>query len=114
LRQHGRRTEAQTQLRSAHDAFVAMGARPFAERAARELRATGAIVRGPDTETRNVLSPQEAQIARLAADGRTNGEIGAQLFLSPRTVEWHLGRVFSKLGVRSRKELNLSLTQRAR
>ena len=77
----------------------------FAERARRELLATGERVRKRTTETRDELTPQERQIARLARDGLSNPEIGARLFLSPRTVEWHLRKVFDKLGIRSRREL---------
>jgi len=82
----------------------------FAERARRELVSTGEIVRKRTVETRDELTPQEVQIAQRAADGRTNAEIGAQLFLSPRTVEWHLRKVFGKLGVGSRKELGSALS----
>ena len=85
--------------------FAAIGRGGFAERARRELLATGETVRKRAVETRDELTPQEAQIARLAGDGRTNPEIGAQLFISPRTVEWHLRKVFTKLGISSRKEL---------
>jgi DNA-binding CsgD family transcriptional regulator len=77
----------------------------FAERARRELLATGETVRKRTVDTRDQLTAQEAQIARLAVDGHTNPEIGAQLFISPRTVEWHLRKVFTKLGISSRKEL---------
>jgi DNA-binding NarL/FixJ family response regulator len=82
-----------------------MGAEGFAERARRELAATGEKVRPRRDETRDELTPQEVQIARLARDGLTNPQIGAQLFLSPRTVEWHLRKVFSKLEIQSRKSL---------
>ncbi len=91
-------------------AAIGMGA--FAERARRELIATGEKVRKRSVETRDQLTPQEEQIARLAGDGRTNPEIAAQLFLSARTVEWHLGKVFGKLGVSSRRELAAALGQR--
>ena len=87
-----------------------MGAEAFAERAQRELLATGETVRKRTVETRDELTPQELQVARLAADRQTNPEIGAQLFLSPRTVEWHLSKVFGKLGVSSRKELRSALS----
>ena len=86
-----------------------MGMEAFAERARRELLATGETVRKRTVETLDDLTPQEAQIARLARDGQTNPEIGAQLFLSPRTVEWHLRKVFGKLGISSRKELGSAL-----
>ena len=83
----------------------AIGMEAFADRARRELVATGEKARKRSDETRDQLTPQEEQIARLAADGQTNQEIGAQLFLSPRTVEWHLHKVFTKLGVGSRMRL---------
>ena len=86
-----------------------MGLEAFAERARRELLATGETVRKRSGETLDELTAQEAQIARLARDGQTNPEIGAQLFLSPRTVEWHLRKVFAKLGISSRKELRAAL-----
>lgn len=82
-----------------------MGAEAFGERARRELLATGETTRKRILETRNELTAQETQIARLAALQRTSSEIGAQLFISPRTVEWHLRKVFTKLGISSRKEL---------
>jgi DNA-binding NarL/FixJ family response regulator len=87
-----------------------MGADAFAERARRELQATGETVRKRTIETLDELTPQEAQVARLAADGQTNPEIAAQLFLSPRTVEWHLTKMFGKLGISSRKELGSALS----
>jgi len=87
-----------------------MGAEAFAERAQRELLATGETVRKRTVETRDELTPQELQVARLAADRQTNPEIGAQLFLSPRTVEWHLSKVFGNLGVSSRRELRAALS----
>ena len=76
----------------------------------RELLATGETVRKRTVETFDELTPQEVQVARLAAGGQTNPEIGAQLFLSPRTVEWHLGKVFGKLGLNSRRELSAALS----
>jgi DNA-binding CsgD family transcriptional regulator len=109
LRRENRRVEAREQLREAHEAFVSMGAEAFAERARRELMATGQKVRKRTAETRDELTSQEAQIALLAAEGRTNPEIGAQLFLSPRTVEWHLRKVFTKLGISSRRQLRSAL-----
>jgi DNA-binding NarL/FixJ family response regulator len=86
-----------------------MGAEAFSERARHELLATGEKVRSRREDTRDELTPQEEQIARLARDGLTNPEIGAQLFLSPRTVEWHLRKVFSKLEISSRRELRSAL-----
>jgi DNA-binding CsgD family transcriptional regulator len=109
LRRQNRRVDAREQLRAAHEALAGMGAGPFAERAARELRATGETVRKRSVDTRDELTPQEAQIARMAADAFTNVEIGAQLFLSPRTVEWHLRKVFGKLGISSRRQLRSAL-----
>ena len=91
--------------------LATIGMEAFAERAARELLATGEKVRRRTIETRDRLTPQEAQIAQLASDGLTNPEIGARLFLSARTVEWHLGKVFAKLGVSSRRELNAALSK---
>jgi DNA-binding CsgD family transcriptional regulator len=109
LRREGRRVDAREQLRAAYDMFASMGAEGFAERARRELLATGEKVRKRQDETRDELTPQEEQIARLARDGRTNPEIGAELFISPRTVEWHLRKVFTKLGISSRKGLGSAL-----
>jgi DNA-binding CsgD family transcriptional regulator len=105
LRREGRRVDAREQLRTAHDMFTTIGMDAFAERSRRELLATGETVRKRTVEALDELTPQEAQIARLASEGRTSPEIGAQLFLSPRTVEWHLRKVFAKLGVSSRREL---------
>jgi DNA-binding CsgD family transcriptional regulator len=109
LRRENRRLEAREQLRAAHDIFVPMGAEGFADRARRELLATGEKVRKRREDTRDELTPQEERIARLARDGRTNPEIGAELFLSNRTVEWHLRKVFDKLGITSRKGLHDAL-----
>ena len=111
LRREGRRMDARDQLRIAHEMFSRFGAEAFAERARRELLATGETVRKRTQETRDDLTPQEAQIARLAGDGQTNPEIGAQLFISPRTVEYHLRKVFAKLDISSRKELRNALTK---
>jgi DNA-binding CsgD family transcriptional regulator/tetratricopeptide (TPR) repeat protein len=111
LRCERRRKQARVQLRTAHEMFVAMGAQGFAERARRELAATGETVRSRTAETRDELTAQEAQIARLAGDGRTSPEIGAQLFLSPRTVDWHLRKVFAKLGINSRRQLAAALSE---
>ena len=105
LRRENRRGDAREQLHSAHDMLVTIGMQGFAERARKELQATGEKVRKRTVETRDDLTPQERQIARLARDGLSNPEIGARLFLSPRTVEWHLHNVFTKLGIHSRREL---------
>jgi DNA-binding CsgD family transcriptional regulator len=105
LRREGRRFEAREQLRTAHRMFTEMGMEAFDERARRELMATGDKVRKRTVDTRDDLTAQERQIAQLARDGLSNPEIGARLFLSPRTVEWHLRKVFSKLGIHSRREL---------
>jgi DNA-binding CsgD family transcriptional regulator len=105
LRREQRRVEAREHLRAAHGMFDQFGAAAFAERARRELQATGETVRKRTTDTRDALTVQEAQVARLAAEGHTNPEIGAQLFISPRTAEYHLHKVFSKLGVSSRRQL---------
>jgi DNA-binding CsgD family transcriptional regulator len=109
LRRQKRRSEARIELRRAYDMFDEIGMLAFAERARRELHATGETVRKRPEDTRNDLTPQEEQIARLALEGRTNPEIGAQLFISARTVEWHLRKVFSKLGISSRRELQGAL-----
>jgi DNA-binding NarL/FixJ family response regulator len=109
LRREQRRVDAREQLHAAHDTFARIGAEAFAERARRELLATGESVRGRSVETLDELTAQEAHIARLAADGQTNPEIAAQLFISPRTVEFHLHKVFAKLGISSRKELRAAL-----
>jgi DNA-binding CsgD family transcriptional regulator len=112
LRREGRRVDAREQLTRAYEMFSAIGAEAFAERARRELVATGEKVRKRDLSTANELTPQEEHIARLARDGRSNAEIGAELFLSVRTVEWHLRKVFMKLDVRSRKDLKDALPAR--
>jgi DNA-binding CsgD family transcriptional regulator len=111
LRREGRRADAREELHTAHRMFADMGMEAFAERARRELLATGASVRKRRTETRDDLTAQELQIARLARAGLSNPEIGARLFLSPRTVEWHLRKVFTKLGIRSRLELTRALPE---
>jgi DNA-binding NarL/FixJ family response regulator len=109
LRRQNRRLDARGQVRTAHDMFTRIGAEAFAERARRELRATGESVRRRTFETVAELTSQEVQIARLARDGETNPEIGARLFISPRTVEWHLGNVYTKLDITSRRELRHAL-----
>jgi DNA-binding CsgD family transcriptional regulator len=114
LRRENRRVDAREQLRAAHEAFESMGAEAFAGRARHELLATGEKVRTRRDDTRDDLTHQEEHIARLARDGLTNPEIGAQLFLSPRTVEWHLRKVFTKLGISSRKGLADALPDRER
>jgi DNA-binding CsgD family transcriptional regulator len=88
----------------------AIGMEGFAARARRELRATGETARKRAVATRPELTVQEAQIARLARDGLSNPEIGARLFLSPRTVQYHLGNVFTKLGITSRRQLRSTLS----
>ena len=105
LRREGRRIDARQQLRIAHETFSTMGAEAFAERTRRELVATGEKVRKRSVDTRDDLTPQEAQIARLAGSGQSNPEIAAELFLSRRTVEYHLRKVYTKLGISSRNEL---------
>jgi DNA-binding NarL/FixJ family response regulator len=111
LRRAGRRIDARLQLRLAAETFQRMGARPWAERAAAELRATGETARRRDRPTTDKLTPQELQIAMAVADGGTNREVGAALFLSAKTVEFHLSRVYRKLQVRSRTELTRVLTR---
>ncbi len=111
LRRENRRRDARAELRTAHGLFTTMGIEAFAERSRRELLATGDTVRKRTVEAVSELTAQEAHIARLAVDGRTNVEIGAQLFLSTRTVEWHLGKVYAKLGVGSRRELRQALAR---
>jgi DNA-binding CsgD family transcriptional regulator len=106
LRRENRRTDAREQLRAADDLLHAMGTQLFSDRVRRELAATGETARKRVDETRADLTPQETQIARVALEGLTNAQIGAQLFLSPRTVEWHLHNVFTKLGITSRRELH--------
>ena len=110
LRRERRRLDAREQLRTAHEMFIGMGVEAFAGRAERELLATGERARKRTVETREDLTAQEAQIARLACDGLSNPEIGARLFISPRTVEYHLHKVFTKLGISSRHELGRALS----
>ncbi len=112
LRREARRVDAREQLRTAYDMFGEIGADGFAERARHELLATGETVRKRRDDTRDELTPQEEHIARLALAGRTNLEIGSELFISPRTVEWHLKKVFMKLGISSRRGLRDALPAR--
>jgi len=105
LRRANRRVDAREQLRAAHEMFTAMGVEAFAGRAEREVLATGEHVRKRNVETRDDLTPQEIEIARLARDGVANAEIGERLFISRSTVEYHLHKVFTKLGISSRHEL---------
>jgi len=105
LRRERRRTDARAELREAHELFSGFGMEAFAERARIELEATGEHARRRTVDTLGDLTPQEAQISRLAAEGRSNKEIAAQLFISPSTVEYHLRKVFRKLDVKTRMEL---------
>ena len=109
LRRENRRVDAREHLRIAYDMLSRIGAEAFAERARRELVATGETVRKRVTETRYELTAQEAQVARLAAEGHTNPEIASQLFISPRTAEYHLHKVYDKLGISSRRSLRAAL-----
>ncbi|MEY9892106.1 DNA-binding CsgD family transcriptional regulator [Catenulispora sp. MAP5-51] len=110
LRREERLRDARDRIGEAHEAFTAMGAEGFAERARRELAASGVKLRRPSSPQASDLSAQEEHIARLARDGRTNPEIGAELFISARTVEWHLRNVYMKLGITSRKGLRETLS----
>jgi ATP/maltotriose-dependent transcriptional regulator MalT len=114
LRRQSRRLDARRHLRTAYDMLTAIGMEAFAERARRELVATGEQVRRRTDENSDQLTAQETLIARLARDGQSNAEIGAQLFISTRTVEWHLRKVFTKLGVSSRRQLQRALAADAR
>ena len=109
LRRKRRRVDARGQLRAAHEIFTTMGAEAFTGRAERELLATGEHVRKRVVETREDLTAQEAHIARLAGDGVSNAEIATRLFISRRTVEYHLNKVFTKLGISSRHQLDAVL-----
>jgi DNA-binding CsgD family transcriptional regulator len=110
LHKEGRRADARSELRAAHDRFTSIGMTGFAERAREAIMATGGKAARRAADTRDELTAQERQIARLARDGLSNPEIGARLFLSPRTVEWHLRKVFSKLEIHSRHALPDALT----
>ena len=112
LRRENRRLDARHQLHAAYHLFTAIGADAFAERARSELLATGEKVRKREVDTYSQLTPQEEHIVRLARDGRTNPEIAAELFISTRTVEWHLRKVFAKLGITSRRDLHNALPPR--
>jgi DNA-binding CsgD family transcriptional regulator len=109
LRRENRRVDARARLRTADQLCTGIGMEAFAERAQRELQATGETVRKRVAETRDDLTAQERQIAQMAGSGLSNPEIGARLFLSPRTVEWHLRKVFAKLKISSRRELTNAL-----
>jgi DNA-binding CsgD family transcriptional regulator len=114
LRREAQRSDAREHLRNAHDMLAGIGMEAFAERARRELVTTVERARKRTADTRDDLTAQETQIARLARDGYSNPEIAAQLFLSPRTIEWHLRKVFTKLEINSRKELDAALLTKPR
>jgi DNA-binding NarL/FixJ family response regulator len=109
LRREKRRADAREQLSTAHDMLATMGADAYADRARRELLATGATARKRTDNTRNELTAQEVQIARLARAGLSNAQIGARLFISARTVQYHLRKVFMKLGISARGQLDAVL-----
>ena len=109
LRRQGRRVDARQQLRTAHDLFATIGMEAFAERARTELLATGETARKRTVESHDALTAQEALLARLAREGLSNPEIGVRLFISARTVQYHLGKVFTKLDISSRAELDRAL-----
>ena len=109
MRRERRRSDARAQLRTAYQMFETMGMEAFAERTRRELRATGETARKRSVETGRDLTPREAQIAAMAADGLSNAEIGTRLFISATTVDYHLRKVFNKLGINSRGQLHLIL-----
>ena len=113
LRRVNRRSDAREPLRTAHETFNRMGAHAFAERARRELLATGETVRKRAGRTREALTPQEVHVAVMARDGHTNPEIGARFFISPRTVEYHLHKVFRKLNIAGRRDLRDALAKDA-
>ncbi len=110
LRRQHRRVDARAELRTAYETFASIGAEAFVHRARRELLATGETVRKRSAQHRDDLTPQEAQIARLAAEGLSNPEIGSRLFISARTVQYHLGKVFTKLAITSRNQLHRVLS----
>jgi len=112
LRRENRRVDAREQLGGAYEMLSQIGAEAFAERARRELQATGETIRRRPAEAEATLTAQEAQIARMASEGLTNPEIGARLFISPHTVEWHLRKVFVKLGIGSRKQIRAALLEK--
>jgi DNA-binding NarL/FixJ family response regulator len=114
LCREGRLRDGRERLRAAEEMFAEIGMHAFAERARGELVAAGGKLRTHAVEAREELTPQEEQIARLARDGLTNPQIGARLFLSPRTIEWHLGKVFGKLGIDSRSDLEAALPPQER
>ncbi len=109
LRREARRTDARVELRAAHQQFASIGMEAFAQRARRELSATGEKARKRKPEARDELTPQEAQIARLARDGLSNTQIGDRLYISRRTVDYHLHKVFTKLDISSRHQLDRAL-----
>ena len=111
LRRERRRPDARAQLRTAYDMFDTIGMEAFASRAERELRATGETAHTRTVRAPGTLTAHQASIARLARDGHTNTEIGTQLFLSARTVEWHLRKIFTKLDIASRRELRAALAR---
>ena len=113
LRRAGRRVDAREQLRAAHRLLTACGASAFADRAARELATTGETVRSRQAHVAETLTEQELNVARLARDGLTNRDIGSRLFISARTAEYHLRKVFSKLDISSRGELKRALAEQA-
>jgi DNA-binding NarL/FixJ family response regulator len=114
LRRENRRVDAREHLHTAYEMLVEIGMEAFAERARKEIQASGEKVRKRTVETRDDLTPQERQVARLARDGLTNREIASQLFLSTRTVEYHLHKVFAKLGIGSRMGLHDALPNKDR